>query len=201
MTKRLHETQVELVRRIAREAQAERQLVVTAFADAFVMLAHTMAAAAFDESNLRIPHPTDGAQYEKDRAHNRQIVDRWLSGKVSEFPVEFVEPWVMALPDASRERALLALFDRYDRLPAKKADPEEGLSCFSAMLGRVAAVTDAMAPIVADGRVDERDQPHLKPALEAVSHLMASLAGIQAQLAGALPDEVPPNVVSMRSAG
>lgn len=200
MTKRFHETRIELVRRIAREAQADRQLVVTAFADTFVILAHTMAAAAFDESNLRLPHPTDGAQHEKDRAHNRQIVDRWLRGKVEEFPAEFEEPWVMALPEPARERALLALFDRYDRLPAKKLAPDQGLSSFSDMLAHAARVTDAMAPIVADGRIDEGDRPHLKPALEAVSHLMASLAGMQAQLAAALPDEAR-NVVLMRSPG
>ncbi|WP_051943790.1 MULTISPECIES: hypothetical protein [Luteibacter] len=200
MTKRFHETRIELVRRIAREAQADRVLVVTAFADAFVGLAHTMSAAAFDESNLRLPHPTDGVQHEKDRAHNRQIVDRWLRGAVNEFPAEFEEPWVMALPESVRERALLALFDRYDRLPAKKLRPDEGLSCFSEVLQHAARMTDTMAPIVADGRVDERDQPYLKPALEAVSHLMASLASMQAQLAAALPDEHD-NVLRMRSAG
>jgi hypothetical protein len=200
MTKRFHETKIELIRRIAREAQAERQLVVTAFADAFVGLAHEMAAAAFDESNLRLPHPTDGAQHDKDRAHNSQIVDRWLRGAVHEFPAEFEEPWVLALPDQARERAIFELFDRYDRLPAKKHAPDEGLSCFSEMLSHVARLADAMAPIVADGRVDEHDLPHLKPALEAVGRVMSTLAGMHAQLTAVLPDTSTDNVLPMRSA-
>jgi hypothetical protein len=62
-----------------------------------------MAAAAFDESDLRLSHPTDGTQHDKDRAHNRRIVDRWLRGAVSEFPAEFEGPGVIAVPEAVRD--------------------------------------------------------------------------------------------------
>lgn len=200
MTKPFHETRIELIRRIAREAHALRQLNVSAFADEFVPLAHSLAVSAFDESNLRLPHPTDGAQHEKDRTHNRQIVDRWLKGTVAEFPVEFEEPWVLALPGEWRDQALAALAARYGLLAARARPGHEGLESFSELLASFSGCVDTAAPILADGKIDQHDLPYAKPALMAINDLQSKLSTYEAQLIRILPDEQH-NVIPMRSAG
>ncbi len=183
------ETRVALVVRIAREARLARELVVQEFADDFVAQAYVLVPDAFAASNLRIPHPTDASQHDKDRTHNRQIVERWIKGEVRRFAAEFEEPWVLALPEPYRGMALAQLSERYGLLPAKLRHDESvhaGAGELSAAMGMV---FKRFAPIAEDGVINHLDRPHLKPFLEALAQAQGVLASLHAQAAAALRDE------------
>lgn len=189
MTTAYQETRTELIRRIARMALAARQLNLMLFADDFVTLAFEKAyASASGDTNLRVPHPADGTQHDKDRAHNRQIVERWVRGKVAAFPHDLEEAWVLALPHPWRDQALAELAARYGLLAAPAIDPNMALATMGETMRKFGAFMEAMTPIIEDGRIDENDRPHLKPALEQVGQLQSMLASVAQQLAKALPD-------------
>lgn len=198
MTNAYQETRVGLIRRIAFAALQARDLNLMQFADSFVALAHELAPTAFAQTNLRPPHPVDGAQHEKDRLHNRQIVERWTRGEVSKFPHELEEAWVLALPEPWQEKALQELAARYGLLAAKAPEATSSIASLGAATEDFGKFIAAMSPIVSDGRIDEHDRHHLKPAMEQLGRLQAELASLQQQLARAMPDERAP-LVTLRA--
>jgi hypothetical protein len=190
MTTAYQETRTQLVRRVAMAALAARELNVMAFSDEFVAKAFAMAPDAVNaDTGMRQPHLTDGVQHEKDRAHNRQIVERWIRGVVVKFPAELEEPWVLALPERYRHQALRELAARYGLLAAPASDPSHALATFGETTQRFGKFIAAMSPIVADGVIDEKDRPYLKEALEMIASVQADLASLGQQMAKALPDE------------
>lgn len=202
MTSAFQETRTQLIRRIAREALLARQLNVQHFADAFAEMAHSLAPLAFAATNLRLPHPTAADQHEKDRANNRQIVERWIKGVVQAFPVDLEEAWVLALPITWRNAALRELSARYGLIPASVPDASDLRADAGDLMETFGIVMKRFAPIAADGVINHLDRPHLKPFLSALAEAQGVLASLHAQAAAALADEpVPTNVTTLRSAG
>jgi len=118
---------------------------------------------------------------------NRQTVDRYIKGEVKTFPCDLEEAWVAALQPPFRDEALSLLSGRHGLLAAKARSPREALESLSDATHAFSDFLGRMAPIVADGVIDERDQPYLKPALAELAELQAAMASIQAQLTAALP--------------
>lgn len=189
MTNAYQETRIGLVRRIALAALTARELNLMTFADTFVARAYELAPVAFSQTNMRLPHPTDATQHEKDRLHNRQIVERWTRGEVAKFPHELEEPWVLALPAEWQERALAELSARYGLLAARAPEATTSIASLGAATEDFGKFIGTMGPILADGVIDENDLPHIKPALEHLIRVQAELASLAQQLARALPDE------------
>ena len=190
MTTAYQETRIQTIRRIASSAMNAGELNVVRFSEAFVALAFELARSYASETNLRVPHTTDGEQYEKDRYHNQQIVRRWITGAVAKFPHELEEAWVKALPQPYRDQALRELAARYDLLAAPSIDSMMALANMGEAMQKIGSFVKSMTPIVEDNRIDENDLPYVKPAMTDIAELMALLAGFQQQLARVLPDEV-----------
>lgn len=189
MTSAFQETRTQLIRRIAREALLARQLNVQHFAEAFVERAHAMMPMAFAETKLRLPHPSDADQHEKDCANNRQIVDRWIKGVVQAFPADLEEAWVLALPTPWQGAALRELSDRYGLIPAQAPDASDLRADAGDLMSVMGLVLKRFAPIAEDGVINHLDRPYLKPFLSALAEAQGVLASLHAQAAAALADE------------
>lgn len=157
------------------------------------------AAYADDVKNLyhqRIPNPAarcvrfhEGGDAIKDLKANDQLVQRFLQQDVK-FPADIEEAFVLALPPQRRRRCLADLMARYELLaaPIPKATTEDASESLSRLLDSTGAVIRAIAPMMADGVVDERDAPHAKKALRTIHSAQAELTGWAQRITDALPD-------------
>ena len=119
---------------------------------------------------------------------NAQLVTRILDGTVR-FPVDLEEAWVGSLIDPFRMDCARELARRYGFLGA--VAPRAGDSA-AVQLGDLAmqfgAVMQALAPVMADGRIDAEDAPaQLIAALKVGTDLQAAWVSLQARLVDALP--------------
>jgi hypothetical protein len=171
---------------IAITVEALRQVPggVMAFADRVAdhYLAHV------PEDQRRVPlKPVVGNLDQMDKAQraNRQTINRYINGEVRAFPADLEESWVQALPPPANERALRELAERYGLLAARAPGPNGATVTLGDIATDVGALLQRMAPIIADGRIDEADRPLVPPALAAVRNLQSELACLEAQLAAA----------------
>lgn len=119
---------------------------------------------------------------------NAQLFGRFLRGVVK-LPADLEEAWVQALPEPHREECARELVRRYGFLPARAPTSGAGpVATLGVLLREFGETVGALEPIVADGRVDGADAPHLKRALKELNDLQAALVSFQAQLTDALPD-------------
>ena len=183
----------------ARAVLATREGVV-GFADRVADIYLSTVPAEHQRVRFR-PMVGDIAQISAAQKANRQTVERYIKRDVLTFPSDLEDAWVAALPGEFHEEALRMLAGRHGLLATRARGATEGLAAFSDVLSATASYAESMAPIVADGVVDERDRPHIKQALSCTNVLQTRLASVEAQLIAALPDEKGSNVVPMRSAG
>ena len=189
MTNDFQETRPQTILRITRAAWDAKAINLSEFAAEVVAAYFRDTPVSAVNTNFRVPSAADGKQYEKDRFHNRQILDRIISGAVKSFPADLEEPWVNSLPEPFKGQALRELAARYGLLAARARDRVEALASIGDVASDAGAFLQAMAPIVADGVINEADRPFLKAALTKLSALQCDLASMQSQLAAALPDE------------
>lgn len=187
---------MEITARAVRETRAG----VVGFADRVADLYLSTVASEHRRVAFR-PVVGDIEQASNAQKANRQTVDRYIKGEVKSFPADLEEAWVLSLPEPYQAEALTALAARYGLLAAKARSPREALESVSETTRAFSTFLASLAPIIADGVIDARDQPHLKPALSELAELQAALASMQAQLTAALPDQPVCRVVPMRSAG
>lgn len=182
--------------------EAMRQLPggVMSFADR--VTEHYLATVPEDQRRAPIkPVVGDLGQMDKTQRANRQTINRYITGEVKSFPADLEESWVHGLPPPSNERALRELAERYGLLAARAPESTSAVASLGEIMRDAGALLQRMAPIVADGCIDSADQPHIKPALAAVSDLIAELASMQAQLVAAMQVGEGGKVVPMRIAG
>lgn len=190
MTSSLQETRPQTIMRITRKAWDAKAFSLAEFSVAVVTAYFAATPASAVNTNLREPCESNVRQFEKDRANNRQIVDRYITGTVKTFPADLEEPWVNSLPDEYKAQALRELAARYGLLAARVRGRTEAIASIGDVAADAGAFLQAMAPIVSDGVISAEDLPHIKPALTKLADLQAALASMQAQLAAALPDTV-----------
>lgn len=120
---------------------------------------------------------------------NAQLLGRMMKGD-ARLPVDLEEAWVAALPEPYREECARELVRRQGFLAARPPNDSKGTGVTGvADLAREFAQTvEAVAPILADGRVDAHDRRHIKKALKESNDLMAVLVTLQQQLTSALPE-------------
>ena len=99
------------------------------------------------------------------------------------FPAELEESFVAALPDQYRLPLLSKLAARYDLIatpmPHGKANHTTD---FARLLEKVGTTVQAMAPILADGKVCANDLPHIDAAQDELTELLAAAYGWLEQL-------------------
>ncbi|KAF1045632.1 hypothetical protein [Xylophilus sp.] len=188
---------VALMEITARAVLASREGVV-GFADRVADI--YLTTVPVDQQRVKFrPMVGDIQQISAAQKANRQTVDRLIKGEVLSFPIDLEDAWVLALPEPHQADALRMLSGRLGLLPAKARSPREAMESVADATRAYADFIARMAPIMADGVIDSRDQPYLKPALTELADLQAALASLQAQLTAALPGEGG-KVIPMRGA-
>ena len=170
------------------EAVAQTRGGVVAFADKVADLYEERVPAEHRRAKFK-PVVGDLDQISAAQKANRQTVDRYIRGEVKAFPSCLEEAWVLSLPEPFQEDALRELAGRYGMLPARIRGPHEGIASISTVTHEFGDFIRAMAPILADGVINEQDRPYIKSALDELADLQAALASVQQQLTAVLPDE------------
>lgn len=188
MTNIPHEPRSRTVLRYTRMAHQAGVLNVFQFSQA--VSAGYLARTQPEDRALRFREDGDSAEsLGKAVKHNWQLVDRLIKGTSREFHADLEEVWVEMLPEPYRTDCKRELTRRYGfaavtPLADCNAVVSEGLP---GLAREFADTMQALAPILADGRIDEHDAPLIRAALKEGTDLIAQWAAIQAQLVVALP--------------
>ncbi|MDY6979371.1 MAG: hypothetical protein SV201_05780 [Pseudomonadota bacterium] len=155
----------------------------------------TYSQAVVDHYHTQVPDVRRGIKFHaggdayKDMRANAQIIKRIVHDEVR-MPVELEESLVEALPVEWNQRCKKELANRFGLLAARIPDPEHrtDVQGISGLLRESADVMDAIAPMLADGVIDENDMPLAKRALQEINDLDAVLATLRKQITDILPD-------------
>jgi hypothetical protein len=130
---------------------------------------------------LRVPDQHgDADEYYKTLAANTKAVQRYLDGTVP-IPVDIEEVWCRVMPPPYRDRAIFELCARFGVLPVLVSE-ETDIHALADLMRDEAAMIEAMAPILADGDIDDDDRPAAIEAIPKVRKAMAAMAGLLARL-------------------
>lgn len=200
----LHTPRSRVVLRYTRDAVRAKTLAVLPFSQA--VSADYLRHVQPEDRVLRFREDGDSADTAlKAQKHNWQLVDRLISGASREFHADLEEFWVEHLPEPFRTDCRAELTRRYGfvattPLNAPEQVAAEGLPGLAREFGETMA---ALAPILADGKIDAADLPFVRKALKEGTDLMAQWAAIQLQLVEILPagEAHGAAVVPLRRAG
>lgn len=131
----------------------------------------------------------EGADLIKAMDNNAQIIRRYMDGTVKTLPADLEDAWVMSLPDPYRSDCERDLARRRGVLPVKLASTTEaseamGIATLAAEFGQLLA---ALAPALADRRIDEADLPHARKILDESDDLLSAVIAVRRKVQGLLP--------------
>jgi len=132
----------------------------------------------------------DGDAFEDMKA-NAQLLFRMMKpAATSRLPVDLEEPIVLALPEERQRNLKAELAARYDLLaaPIPHNDPEHNVFSLALLLKTTGGTIEALAPVIADGVIDDNDLPHAKKALKEINKSLAELVSWQQAITEVLPD-------------
>lgn len=136
---------------------------------------------SFRKAPLRVaPVHGDAEDYYRVLSSNSKAVQRYLEGEVP-IPAELEETWVSVLPREVRDAAVFELCSRYNVLPVLLTE-ETDIHALADLMRDEAAVIESLAPILADGQIDESDKPAAREAILRIRKAAASLAGLLKRL-------------------
>lgn len=138
----------------------------------------------------------------KAESANAQLIGRFFAGIVK-LPADLEEAWVAALPEAVARECRRELVRRHGFLAAEAPGAAKGgdVASIGELAREFGETMTALAPVLADGRIDAADAPYLKRALKESADLMAALVTLQTQLAAALPEPAPLQLVGTHRHG
>lgn len=157
-----------------------------------MMVAQTyLAMTAPDVRQVKL-RTGDGADLIKAMENNAQILRRYMDGKLITLPCDLEDAWVCSLPepyrgdcerDLARRRGMLAV-----RMPNDDAAGHAiGLATLAHEFGEL---TSALAPALADGRIDQTDLPHARRILDCSDDLICATVAVRRQVQALLPPTV-----------
>lgn len=130
-----------------------------------------------------------GGDTTADQKANTQLIKRLFDGSVR-MPIEIEESLVEALPEQWNRKAKQVLAQRFGLLAARIPDPDHktDVQNISELMRQTADVLEAMAPILADGKIDSSDAPLAKKVLQEINDVDEVLATLRKQITDILPD-------------
>lgn len=131
--------------------------------------------------DLHPPREASVVDWELDRDALRHQVDRLCTGQ-TRFPAELEEAWVAALPEPHRHACLAELASRHGLLAVPIPAGACGVADFAHYLHQFGQSVEALAPIVADGRIDQEDREHIPEAIAALREVITRALAIQCQM-------------------
>ena len=110
------------------------------------------------------------ADYNRDAGKWLKRVERWLAGDV-ELPSWVEEAWVQALEPEYRERCINELASRHGLVGARAsaAAAESPVTTFGQLVSRLGLAVEAGSKVLADGKIDYADLPHLQPMIDTLA--------------------------------
>ena len=134
----------------------------------------------------------EGTDLIKAMENNAQILRRYMDGTLKTLPCDLEDAWVCSLPepfrgdcerDLARRRGMLAV-----RMPDDGAAGQAtGLATLAHEFGELLS---ALAPALADGRIDHADLPHARRILDGSDDLICATVAVRRQVQALLPPTV-----------
>lgn len=161
----------------------------------------TLAAAVRAQYEARVPESLRRIEFSHHLdAYERQRLDAQALRRFEDevkfgLPADIEEACVFGLKDAGYsdfEKLLADLADRYGLLAAPQPALAGEVQDIGRLLKETGEAIQAVAPMLADGRIDERDQPYAKDALGQINDALAMLVSYQARIVAILPDQAAP---------
>lgn len=124
---------------------------------------------------------TDIDSIEKAQSRNAKLIERFINGTVK-VPADLEEAWVSAMPQPWRDECERELAQRYGFLGVREPSERVGAELLSAAgaLVEMGHVMEALAQIVADGRITTADVPALERLIREAREAQAELATMSA---------------------
>lgn len=124
-----------------------------------------------------------------DMRSNAQVLRRYMDGTVKVLPADLVDAWVLSLPEPYRAECERDLARRRGCLPVRMVGGDS--SSRTVGVGELAAefgqLLEAIAPALADGRIDADDLPFARRILNESDDLIAAVLSIRRQVQDVLP--------------
>ncbi len=122
--------------------------------------------------------------------HNAQILSRYMDGTVKVLPADLEDAWVTALPEPYRGDCERDLARRRGTLAVKLAMPTETGQTLTLgeLMMQVGELCEALAPALADGRINEADLPHARRILNESDDVIAAVLSLRRQITDLLPE-------------
>lgn len=132
----------------------------------------------------------EGDELLKAMENNGQVVRRYMDGTVKTFPADLEDAWVLALPEPYRGDCERDLARRRDFLPVRVTPPtaEGEAVSIGALICEFGQLCEALAPALADGRLNEADRGHARRILNESDDVLAKVLNLRRQVQALLPD-------------
>ena len=132
----------------------------------------------------------EGVELIKAMENNAQVLRRYMDGTVKTLPADLEDAWVMALPepfrgecerDLARRRGMLAV-----QMPADDETAQAvGLARLAHEFGELMS---ALAPALADGKLDATDLPYARRILDESDDLISAAVALRRQVQALVPN-------------
>ncbi|WP_231378279.1 hypothetical protein [Rhodanobacter sp. OR92] len=125
-----------------------------------------------------------------DMRNNAQILRRYMDGTVKVLPADLIDAWVLSLPEPFRAECERDLSRRRGLLPVRMvmADGPARAVGLAELASEFGQLLEAIAPALADGRVDVADLPFARRILDQSDDLICAVLAVRRQVQAILPE-------------
>lgn len=122
--------------------------------------------------------------------HNGQILRRYMDGGLKTLPADLVDAWVLSLPEPYRGECERDLARRRGLLPVRAIEAEASaeLTSLADLAMHFGELMQALAPALADGRIDANDLPHVRKVLDESDDLITAVVSVRRRLQALIPE-------------
>lgn len=124
---------------------------------------------------------------------NSQILQRMLDGTTVRLPVSLEESLVLCLPQPYRDELQRELAARLGLLaaPLPRMDGARDTVSIGELMQETGELLQALAPAMADGKIDASDAPHARRALRELRDVMSRCMTLESNLLTCMTDAAP----------
>ena len=168
--RQLSQTRDQVLVAHAAEMIARTSLSQDKFAHALAAQLHTLVPGKAADAGVpdfdALAAGNDVAAFLKGSGSWLKRVQRWLAGDI-DLPSWVEEAWVLALDAEYRERCVNELASRHGLLGARELGADAcPVLAFGQLIARLGEAVEATGGVLADGKIDAADLPHLPEAIE-----------------------------------
>lgn len=156
------------------------------FAMAVAERYHQLVAPDVRQVNLRLG---EGDALSRAMDANGQILRRYMDGTVKVLPADLEDAWVLALPEPYRSDCERDLARRRGHLCVRlETGDESAVSGVAQISTEFGELLGAIAPALADGRINEADRVHALQILNKSDDLISAVLSVRRSITALLPE-------------